>query len=995
VSSIPPEAAGPDAGDSAPGPADAWRPGPGAAAGPKPGVSAPEPGNAAPPEPAAAPGPEDQRAARSGPPDVGASARRWRRLEELFAAGFELEAARREEWLLELPPEDETLLPELRGLLLAGDQGGDFLEAAVAQAEHQLGLAPEAELAGRRVGAYRLVRLLGRGGMGAVYEAERADDAFRQRVAIKLIPSALATAEARHRFAAERQTLAGLEHPHIARLLDGGETEDGLPYLVMEYVDGEPIDAYCETRGLDLGHRLELFCAVCAAVAHAHRNLVVHRDLKPPNILVTGGGDVKLLDFGIAKLLPGAGGAGEHPTLLQTRAGRPYLTPLFASPEQLRGETITTATDIYALGLLLFRLLTGQHPYRFSSSRPGEIERVVCEQPTPRPSAAVKGDCAGLAPPALRRRLRGDLDNIVLMALRKEPARRYASVEQLAEDVRRHVEQRPVRARPDTLGYRAGKFVRRHRVSLAAAALVLASLVAGLLATMGQARIAERRFGEVRSLANALLFEVHDAIAPLPGSTPARQLLVRKGLEYLDRLAAEASGDPALQMELAAAYQRVGDVQGNPSQPNLGDVAGALAAYEKAHALLGRLLARSPTNAAARAELARCERRIADGLNYVGKTAAARRRYERAVALGTRLAAEAPGSTRLALELAESRIALGDLRSWNGDLAGGRAEFAAARAILTRLRAGVPAVGAAPAPMAPAPTGTAPAATASTSAALRPVIERELATTDTRTGDALCWEDRCREAVAWHGRAIASLEALARAEPNDAATLHDLLTAYLKLGEAMEGVGDAGGRLAAGEKTLAVAERIVAADPRNVRAQRTLAVSHDKLGDALGAQRRFLAAQEHYGIALALQRGLAERDPANLEHRRDVANTYNRIGEALLAADRPADAAASLREGLRLREWLAERDPQNTVARRDPAVSRANLAEVEIRLAGAPGSPPAERRRHWQAAHDLLQRALASWTDLASQGSLKPADRGAVEGVRQRLRDCEAALGGG
>jgi serine/threonine protein kinase len=972
VSSIPPEAAGPDPGDSAPETPDAGHP------------------------EAAAAGPEDERAAPPGPPDVDEAARRWRRLEELFAAGFELEAARREEWLLELPPEDEALLPELRGLLLAGDQGGDFLEAAVAQAEHQLGLAPEAELAGRRVGAYRLVRLLGRGGMGAVYEAERADDAFRQRVAIKLIPSALATAEARHRFAAERQTLAGLEHPHIARLLDGGETEDGLPYLVMEYVDGEPIDAYCETRGLDLGHRLQLFCAVCAAVAHAHRNLVVHRDLKPPNILVTGGGEVKLLDFGIAKLLPGAGGAGEHPTLLQTRAGRPYLTPLFASPEQLRGETITTATDIYALGLLLFRLLTGQHPYRFSSSRPGEIERVVCEQPAPRPSAAVKEACAGLAPPALRRRLRGDLDNIVLMALRKEPARRYAAVEQLAEDVRRHVEQRPVRARPDTLGYRAGKFVRRHRVSLAAAALVLASLVVGLLATMGQARIAERRFGEVRSLANALLFEVHDAIAPLPGSTPARQLLVRKGLEYLDRLAAEASGDPALQMELAAAYQRVGDVQGNPSQPNLGDVAGALAAYEKAHALLGRLLARSPANAAARAELARCERRIADGLNYVGKTAAARRRYDRAVALGTRLAAEAPGSTRLALELAESRIALGDLRSWNGELAGGRAEFAAAREILTRLRASVPAAAAATAPMAPVPTATAPAATATTSAAaLRPVIERELATTDTRTGDALCWEDRCREAISWHGRAIASLEALARAEPDDAATLHDLLTAYLKLGEAMEGVGDAGGRLAAGEKTLAVAQRIVAADPRNVRAQRTLAVSHDKLGDALGAQRRFLAAQEHYGIALALQRGLAERDPANLEHRRDVANTCNRIGEALLAAGHPAEAAASLREGLRLREWLAERDPQNTVLRRDPAVSRANLAEVEIRLAGAPGAPPAERRRHWEAAHDLLQRALASWTDLAARGSLKPADRGAVEGVRQRLRDCEAALGGG
>ena len=577
----------------------------------------------------------------SSAPEPDCAARRWRRLDQLFGEASELPAPRREEWLGALPPEDQTHVAELRSLLAAHDRGGDFLEAAVEQAERALGAGPEPDPLGRRIGAYRLVRLLGRGGMGAVYLAERADRAFRRRVAIKLLPWALATPEARDRFRLERQTLAGLAHPHIARLLDGGETEDGLPYLVMEYVDGEPIDRYCQRHGLDLERRLRLFREVCAAVADAHRNLVVHRDLKPANILVTAGGEVKLLDFGIAKLLPGAQAeAADH----LTRAGRLALTPLFASPEQVRGEPVTTATDVYGLGLLLFRLLTGTHPYRLETASPAAVERVVCERPPPRPSLAAAAGMAGLGLAALRRRLRGDLDNIVLMALRKEPERRYASVERLAEDVRRHLELLPVRARPDTLTYRAGKFARRHRAGLAATALVAASLLGGLLATTREARIAERRFEDVRALANALLFEVHDAIAPLPGSTPARQLLVRNALAYLDRLAAEAGGDPALELELAAAYLKVGDVQGNPRQPNLGDVAGALAAYQKASRILDGLVRRSPASPAVRVELAISYANLAEvhqRLARAASAAAERRRqwqeahdlYQHAVAL--------------------------------------------------------------------------------------------------------------------------------------------------------------------------------------------------------------------------------------------------------------------------------------------------------------------------------------------------------------------------
>ncbi|HEY6323004.1 MAG TPA: protein kinase [Thermoanaerobaculia bacterium] len=928
----------------------------------------------------------------SSAPDSDRAARLWRRLDQLFGEASEVPAPDREAWLNALSPEDQPLAAELRSLLAAHDRGGDFLQAAVEQAERALGGGPEPDLLGRRIGAYRLVRLLGRGGMGAVYLAERADEAFRQRVAIKLLPWALATAEARHRFQLERQTLARLEHLHIARLLDGGETADGLPYLVMEYVDGEPIDQFCQRQDLDLVRRLRLFREVCGAVAHAHRNLVVHRDLKPGNILVTADGVVKLLDFGIAKLLPGA---ETDETLPLTLAGRLLLTPLFASPEQVRGEPVTTATDVYALGLLLFRLLVGAHPYRFATESPVEVVRVVCDQPPPRPSVAAAAGAAGLGLPALRRRLRGDLDNIVLKALRKEPERRYASVEALAEDVRRHLEQLPVRARPDTPGYRATKFARRHRLGIAAAALIAASLLGGLLTTMRQARIAERRFQDVRALADSLLFEVHDAIAPLPGSTPARQLLVRNGLAYLDRLAAETGGDPALELDLAAAYQRVGDVQGNPNQPNLGDIAGALAAYQKARQILGRLLLRSPASPAVRAETARCERRIANVLDSSGTVGAALDHYRRAVALQAALAAEAPGDPARALELARSHVSLGDLEAWNSDLAGGLAEFATARRILAGLRLqeaatapgrGGPGVSGARPPVAPATAGGRLNASATVE------VERVLAMTETKTGDALCWQDRCREALAWHTRAIAALESLSSAHPNDADTLHALLTAYLKLGEAMEGLNDAAGRLAAGEKTLAVAERLVAADPRNAFAQRTLSIAHNKLGDALATQRRFAEAQARYRAALALQSALADRDPANIEYRRDLANTYNRIGEALLAEGRPRDAADSLGQGLRLREWLVARDPQDVFARRDPAISYANLAEVHQRLAQAPGTAPAERRAQWREALGLYQHALSLWTDIQQHGGIKPADRSEMERVEKAVQACSATL---
>jgi non-specific serine/threonine protein kinase/serine/threonine-protein kinase len=377
-------------------------------------------------------------------------------------------------------------------------------------------------LEGRRIGAYRILGEIGRGGMGVVYRAVRADDAFQKTVALKVVRGQGGWSDVEHRLERERHILARLQHPNIAAVFDGGTTEEGQPYLVMELVEGRPITEYCAANALGTRARLEMVRAVCDAVQYAHRNLVVHRDLKPGNILVGDDGRPKLLDFGIAKLLA----AGVDPDVAPTATMLPMMTPEYASPEQVRGETVTTSSDIYSLGVVLYELLTGQRPYAVQTDSLEGIVRAVCDSAPPLPSTVVgRGDAP--TRPALRGELRGDLDTIVLKALRKEPSRRYLTAQDLSEDIRRHLEGRPVLARADTLGYRVLKFTRRHKGAVAAAALVMMSLVGGIVATARQARIAEanrlraeRRFEDVRKLANSFLFEFHDATRTFPGPRP-------------------------------------------------------------------------------------------------------------------------------------------------------------------------------------------------------------------------------------------------------------------------------------------------------------------------------------------------------------------------------------------------------------------------------------------------------------------------------------------
>jgi non-specific serine/threonine protein kinase/serine/threonine-protein kinase len=509
-------------------------------------------------------------------------------LQELFADAVELDPARRASLLDERCAGRPELRAEIESLIAAHERSDRFLDLATDSGATERDPEAFQEERGRTVGQFRLLERIGEGGTGVVYRAERVDGAFTQRVAVKLIDAPLRSPDALRRFRAERQILATLNHPNIVTLVDAGVTADGQAYLVMELVDGVPITAYCAEHRLPLTDRLLLFRDVCGAVQDAHQHGVVHRDLKPANILVTPGGVPKILDFGVAKLTGTAGREGDR-----TLTGAPQpLTPNYASPEQVRGQPVTTVSDIYALGVLLYEVLAGVRPYDTAGKTVDEVLRIVADEEPPRPSAR-----AGTPLPYDPRRLRGDLDAIVLKAISKDPARRYASARELAEDVTRQLTGRPVLAREPSFSYVVARLARRHRAAFLSAAVALGALVTGLGVSLWQMRVAmtERnrateRFNDVRKLAHALIFEIHDGVRPLAGSTPVRQRIVSEALTYLERLSRDPTSDDSLRLELAKGYHRIGDVQGHTGGANLGQSAGALRSYRQGAEILRPLV---------------------------------------------------------------------------------------------------------------------------------------------------------------------------------------------------------------------------------------------------------------------------------------------------------------------------------------------------------------------------------------------------------------------
>ncbi|MEO8275077.1 MAG: serine/threonine-protein kinase [Thermoanaerobaculia bacterium] len=578
-------------------------------------------------------------------------AARWRLLTESFGELVELAADECGARLREIRHADPAFADALARLLAADRTGRDLLDRPLALAPQNDEAEPlPAEPPPAHAGAYRVLDLLGRGGMADVFAGERDDGTFAQRVAVKILRRGLDTDDLVARFVRERQILARLEHPAIARLLDGGALADGRPYLVMERVDGLPLHQFAVQHALSVEQRLAILLSICDAVSYAHRNLVVHRDLKPSNVLVTPDGEVKLLDFGIAKLLePGGGG-------LATERGVQIMTPSYAAPEQLSGAPTTTATDVWGLGALAYALLVGEAPREPRSS----VASAPFAPTTPtfptRPSRKVRERSAADSQSLrLAERLEGDLDAIVTRALADLPERRYPTAEAFADDIRRHLDGRPVAARPDTVRYRLSRFLHRHRLAVAAAALAAAALTVALVAVLWQARVAERerartqrRFDDVRGLSEALLHDVHDQVAALPGSLSVRKAILEHATHYLETLSKDVAADRALAMELARSWARVGDLQGGPHVANLGDLDGADRSYARADRVIAEATA---APGAVDAEV----------LQLRAGLALSRAR----VATAQGRAADAEAHYRLALPLAEegARLGAGSLKS--------------------------------------------------------------------------------------------------------------------------------------------------------------------------------------------------------------------------------------------------------------------------------------------------------------------------------------------
>jgi tetratricopeptide (TPR) repeat protein len=850
---------------------------------------------------------------------------RWRRVGELFHEALEIAPAERSAWIDRVCAGETELRGELVSLLesdRAASEGfvHSHLKAAVVSFYEHTSETRRI----RRAGPYRLVRELGRGGMGTVYLAERDDDQYQTKVAIKLVRPGSDTELILRRFRRERQILAHLQHPNIARLLDGGTTEDGLPYIVMEHIDGSRITEYCEAGALDLRQRLTLFLDVCSAVAYAHQRFVVHRDIKPGNILVDQNGRAKLLDFGICKLLQADPLAPDE----TGAAGVGMLTPDYASPEQIQGDLITVASDVYSLAAVLYELLTGVRPHRIEKYTLREIQHAICEQEILRPSLA--------APKSLARRLRGDLDNIIMLALQKDPLRRYATVDQLSNDLQRYLACRPVRARPDTVAYRARKFLRRQRGPLAAVAAVILSLAAGMFVALREARTANQNLMQVRSLANTFVFDVHDAVRDLPGSTRARRLIVETGLKYLDSLAQTSRRDTALEQELAAAYERIGDVQGDVLEANLGNTASALESYRKGLALTDAILARDPANRRAQATRATLYQRIGGIHSYTEDSRLALESYRQAQRLDEAILASDAGDQRARQELAEIHLRIGDVLRAAGDYPASFEENSKGLASFQQFVAARPA--------------DRPLQYATANAYINAGLS------EIRLG-------RLEDALAHFRQAVAQMDELARQEPANLSYQRGLMLAYSHVGDVlgspnMPSLGDAAGAMDAYRRIQSVAHRLYESDPADQRAARDYAIALARVASGMPDNKPAAQVPLLEESARLLQE-VARVNPENLVNRADLAHGYNMLGDALYGAGDRAAAVAAYRQSATLSETMLDSGQGSPVV---------TLVSVSIKLAR-----DAARRGDRESSLTDARRAL-DVTDPSSAAARKRPD---------------------
>ena len=865
----------------------------------------------------------------------------WGSVKEKLQAALDLEPEKRRAYLDQAAGSDPELRRELESLLVAHEKAGtDFLNSPTAPVTAIAASTERSEIfIGKRIGPFQIINQIGAGGMGEVYRAFRVDE-YEKEVAIKVVRAGQESGFSLSRFKNERQILARLDHPNIARLLDGGTTDDGLPYFVMDFIEGRPIDEYCVSHKLPTEDRLRLFSQVCSAVQYAHQRLIIHRDIKPGNILVTSDGTPKLLDFGIAKILDAEAPAGQYePTLTIFRA----LTPGYASPEQVKGETITTATDVYSLGVVLYELLTGRHPYRKPNSTAQEMSRAVCEVEPEKPSTAVKrrnpdeiaeprslalSDGRDNSTEKLSKRLRGDIDNIVLMALRKEPQRRYASVEQFSEDIRRHLENLPVLARKDTVSYRTSKFINRHKAGVVTAILLTLTLLGALAITLWEARVArqqaavaraqesraERRFNDVRKLANSLIFEVHDSIRNLPGATQARKLVVSRALEYLDSLSREASGDPSLQSELATAYDSVGDVLGSTDNPNLGDFEGAAASYAKALTIWEALAAANPRDVNVELGLGSEYFRITQVLENIGDFAKARSTMQRAQPLVQRMMAE-QNDPRLQFQLAGLYYYTAGALEKTGDFSGALQNYRQAAAVLE-------------------PIAAQPGSNLFVRAYL-PVNYDGMARMLAETGQA-------DEAVTTASNALHMLKTLSEANPTNATFREYVADAYGTSGDILRKKGDYQAALAMYRRDEQTCKQLKSADANNQQSIINLGFSEANIGETLLRQGKVSEGLRSVHEAIAVFQ--TAPGSKNLWIDSGLSRSYADVGAGYAA--------------------LAER-----------AVSRL------------------KKLQYWREARSWYQKGMDVWANNPKSGGLDAFGHNQAAKISQQIAECDLRLG--
>lgn len=888
----------------------------------------------------------------------------WQKVKNILENALEFSGAERSDFLEKSCKGDKDLRRDVENLLVFEKPDSDLLEKNVVSFVFEKHSAGNHQI-GQQIGNYKIIGELGAGGMGAVFLAERADGEFSQRVALKLIKSGMDSEMVLRRFFNERQILASLEHPNIARLIDGGTTADSLPFFVLEYVEGANIIEYSDKQNLDLNEKLRLFLDVCEAVQYAHQNLVIHRDLKPSNILVTKESTAKLLDFGIAKLL-------NSKDSLQTAAHFQIFTPEYASPEQVKGEKLTTATDVYSLGVILYELLTGMRPYKTDSGNIGDIIKAVCESEPLRPSSALSNSEHGYKfqtensvsnPQRSKTKdqnhktnpkskiqnsklLKGDLDNIILKALRKEPERRYASVEQFAEDIRRHQAGLPVTASKDTWNYRASKFINRNRLKVAAAVLILLSLIGGLAATLWQNRIArqereraERRSENLRKISNSMVSEIERAIRDLPGAMPARKLLLARAVEQLDALAAESEGDTKLQLELAWAYQNLRHLPDRKlSERQL--------ISEKAVALTKKVIQVEPSNLAARDRLAMIyldmifDSRLGGDVNFTLDY------NRRAVSIVDEILRESPDE----IEYQDS--------FWTANY-----HYALTMQQLGRADE-----------------------TIETARKILPVAEKMYQTntdgydymkphlTRTAIGYGLNYKGDYAAAIKEFETALGECRAEQIKKPDADILRRNEANILLQLASALENSGDVQTALNHAETALKIRTKLAAANPTDF--DYTLAVADGEViyAQIIWRQNQKAETTNRFRRALEIYEKIINFDSERIQTKILAARTRMLLGTALIFERKRDEGLQNLREAVRFYESIDAENSTDSHLKRFFAEARARLADALVK-----------DLKTAVEAHENYRQSLEIWQNLQSQGTLRHADLAQLEGILAKI----------